>query len=147
MPTSSGLNDRKGNAALDRSSRTSPCSSARERGPGDRQPTYSIAHGRTVTPAAPHGARTSAGNNSRRVSADEKHALRAQAAQREIPISLPRLVKHGGERDAAHLRHAVGHQVRTATLGARARDLEFSVVGNPQEPHRLAHPLALRSDM
>src|SRR5436190_751036 len=50
MPTSSRRNERNGNAALDRSSRTTLCRSARERGPATDRPTYCIAHGRTVTP-------------------------------------------------------------------------------------------------
>src|SRR2546423_8103173 len=56
MPTSRARNDRNGNAALDRSSRVRLCRSARERGPATERPTYSIAHGRTVTPGG--GARS-----------------------------------------------------------------------------------------
>ena len=43
MPTSMRRNDMKGNAAVDRSSRTKVCNSARECGPATDKPTYSMA--------------------------------------------------------------------------------------------------------
>jgi hypothetical protein len=52
MPISMRLNDMKGKAAVDKSSRTRLCNSAREFGPAIDSPTYSIAQGRTETPDA-----------------------------------------------------------------------------------------------
>ena len=121
MPISIRRNDRNGNAALDRSSRTSPCSSARACGPATDRPVYSIAHGRTETPFRRQMPLEPAQVvDLRRVGADQEDALLRDAAHREVADQLAALVEHRRQRDAPDLRDAVRHDVRQPLRGTRA---------------------------